>query len=253
MIRNEKGQILIIFAGIMAVSLGVGLAMSRRGILNLQEGNRSVVASQAYYAAEGGAEKGLAEADILVNCPQASPCSLNLGADDFCAVSYYGESLTSWEAALGKDGLLVLNTEGASGAIEFFWNKGGSANALEIIEIYESGGSVASRKLAYSCKTSLSGFTPSTNGSGSFDCSTDNITFSFGTKRLVVKILLVGGVPSGELSYTAPGLSSAQAVAIYSTAVCGDIKRTIKVTKPFFGSGQDFSFGLFAPNDNLSL
>ncbi|MFH1896212.1 MAG: hypothetical protein ABH814_01910 [bacterium] len=251
MIKNEKGQILIIFAGIMAISLGVGLSMSRRGVLNLQKGNRSVIASKAYYAAEGGAEKGLAEADIVANCPQGTPsCSLILGD---CAVSYYGENLSGYSTTLGKDRFIVLNTETAAGNINVSWNAGGSPNALEIIEVYDPGSGLTSRKLAYNCGTNFDGFIDLKAGPGSYNCSTGNIAFSLGSQRLIIKILLVGGTPSGQISWTALGLPATQAVAIYSTAVCGSIKRTIKVIKPLFGSGQDFSFGLFAPNDNLSL
>ena len=252
MVINEKGQILIIFVGIMALSLGVGLAMSRRGILSLEEGNRSITASKAYYAAEGGAEKGLADPDILTNCPdEAHPCSLALGD---CAVSYYGEDLSNYAITLGKDRLIVLNTEGATGNINISWNEGVAPNALELTEIYDSVGGLTSRKWAFNCNgANFDGFENSAGGSGSYNCSTGTINFSGDSKRLVIKILLAGGVPSGHISFTATGLLPSQAVAIYSTATCGNTKKTVKVTKPFFSSGQDFSFGLFAPNSDLSL
>jgi len=264
---DSNGQILIIFLGIMSVALGVGLAMNQRAVSVLHEGSTSVLSTRTYFAAEAGIEDALVNADIS-SCTIGSPCEADIDAE--CSYSYYAESPLSPEFILGKDKVLVFNTEGASGSTRFYWNKpakddcsDANANALEIIQIYESGGSLTSSKVSYACcfsSGSPDGFI-SSSGSGTGDyqyygCSTAAIDLvpvaGASPKRLIVKMLYKGD-ENGSLTYQGGNFAISPASRVVSTGSCANVSRTLQVTYPNQGSGQDFGFGLFMPGGDLSL
>lgn len=253
MFKNNSGQIIIVFLGLMGLALGLGLSMAKRAVVGIKSGSQSELSTKAYYAAEAGGEKALGNPDILTDCPASAPCTETLND---CEVSYYAEAATDLALSLGKDRLFSISTTGslAGGYINFAWNRSGSPNGIEVIEVYGPVTALQSRKLAYSCGRTETGFASNPGGvSGDYNCSTGNIFFSANTQKIIVKMLFAGGTPSGDITYTSSGLVSNQGVTIYSTGTCNDIQRRIRITKPLNGSGSDFSFGLFAPFGDLDM
>jgi hypothetical protein len=91
-IKNERGQTLILMLIVTVVSLTIGVAISSRAVSTLKQTSYTAQAGKAQKFADAGAEHALPDPGSLLGCTSSTPCKLDVDNDgDDNDVSYYVE------------------------------------------------------------------------------------------------------------------------------------------------------------------
>lgn len=192
--RNSSGQALLIILLIMAVALTIGLSVVSRSITDIRISQEQEESARAFSAAEAGLESLLATggAPGAVGDFTITTDTRDLGnnrsfifpGDGVAA----GDTKTVW--LVSHDGDDLLDDFRSFTDFTFHWgNEGLSGNddtdpALEAVIIYDEGGTIKTRRVAFDPRSGRSdGFSSATIGDHSFGDKTFSFRINFTDDR----------------------------------------------------------------------
>lgn len=245
LLGSQHGQTLVIMLLVMAISLGVGLAVSSRSISTLRQTTFTEQGSQALGCAEAGAEEALQKiTDDDISDAGDTPL-LNEAGDTICTYSYtIGDLVSPYEFDVAQDTSQQIDLDGFTGSLTLNWDKTGSnANAM-ISVVYFEGDEYKIQKDAYYCGVDRqNGFTQAGGGSASgYNCSA-NVSVPAGAKLARIKLLYASDTilvePSGD-NFPLQGYK------ITSAGKAGQSTRILEVTRTKAQMPAIFDYAIYS-------
>lgn len=264
MLKNQRGQILLVVLLVMVIAMTVGLSVASRNIVSIRTSREERDSQRALAAAEAGVEQSLKSGSgIPITSFSGDPgASFTTNVSQVSGTQFLVHGGNEIPKDEGADIWLVphdanndpILTTLWDGSLRIYWgNSSGACNngAMEATIVRRQGASFRTTRSVYdpcAARRNINSFSAAESGNFSvggeiFPFRTPEISISSGFLVRVVPIYVNTNIGS-TTSVAVPS----QGVVVDATGKSSDTSRKIKVFKGFPSlPSAYFSYGLFSP------